>query len=93
MSAEGAGRCHCKATPDNLWLINGVWESAQRLEESKCHCCLQEGEDPGSYRLVSLTLILGKVIEQLMLLPISWHMKDKKVISSSHIDSPRGSQA
>lgn len=38
----------------------------------------------GNYRLaVSLTLIPGKVMEQLILESISRHMKDKK-ISSSH---------
>ena len=40
-------------------------------------------EDPGNYRLVSLTLIPGKVIEQLILQTISRHMKNKKVIWSS----------
>lgn len=79
-----------QATPNNLWLINGVWESSQRLQESKYHCCLQEWQDTGNYWLVSLTLILGKVIEQLVLLTISRHVKDKKVVSSSHIDSPKG---
>ncbi|KAK4826324.1 hypothetical protein QYF61_007409 [Mycteria americana] len=34
-------------------------------------------EDPGNYRLVSLTLIPGKVMEQLILETISKHTKDK----------------
>lgn len=42
MNAEGAGRCHSKATLDNLWLTVMFGRSAQRLEESKCHFCLQE---------------------------------------------------
>jgi len=37
-------------------------------------------EDAGNYRLVSLTLIPRKVIEQLILETISRHMMDKKVI-------------
>ena len=40
-------------------------------------------EGPGNYRLVSLTLILRKVMEQLILETISRHMNDKKVIGSS----------
>lgn len=39
--------------------------------------------DPENYRLVSLTLISGKVMEQLILEIISSHMKDKEVIRSS----------
>lgn len=35
-------------------------------------------QDPKSYRLVSLTLISGKVMEQLILEIISSHMKDKE---------------
>ncbi|KAK4811345.1 hypothetical protein QYF61_027574 [Mycteria americana] len=37
-------------------------------------------EDPGNYRPVSLTLIPGKVMEQLILDTISRHVKEKKVI-------------
>ncbi|GAB0210381.1 mitochondrial enolase superfamily member 1, partial [Grus japonensis] len=40
-------------------------------------------ENPGNYRLVSLTSVLGKVMEQLILETISRHMKNKKVIRSS----------
>ncbi|GAB0178858.1 mitochondrial enolase superfamily member 1 [Grus japonensis] len=35
-------------------------------------------EEPGIYKLVSLTLIPGKMTEQLILETISRHMKDKK---------------
>lgn len=40
-------------------------------------------QDPESYRLVSLTLISGKVMEQLIMEIISRHMKDKEVIRRS----------
>ena len=40
-------------------------------------------EDPGNCSLVSLTLIPGKVMEQLILETISRHSKDKKIIRSS----------
>ncbi|PKU46080.1 rna-directed dna polymerase from mobile element jockey- hypothetical protein [Limosa lapponica baueri] len=39
-------------------------------------------EDPGNYRPVSFTSILGKVKEQLILDVISKHVKEKKVIMS-----------
>ncbi|KFU89844.1 RNA-directed DNA polymerase from mobile element jockey, partial [Chaetura pelagica] len=37
-------------------------------------------EDPGSYRLVSLTSVSGIVMEQLVLGTISRHIKDERVI-------------
>ncbi|KAK4810736.1 hypothetical protein QYF61_007710 [Mycteria americana] len=40
-------------------------------------------EDPGNYRQVSLTLIPGKVMEQLILETTFRHTKDKKIVSSS----------
>lgn len=40
-------------------------------------------QDLENYRLVSLTLISGKVVEQLILEIISSHMEDKEVIGSS----------
>ena len=41
-------------------------------------------ENLGNYRPVSLTLILGKVTEQIFPETISKHTKDKKVNGSSH---------
>ncbi|KFP28511.1 RNA-directed DNA polymerase from mobile element jockey, partial [Colius striatus] len=37
-------------------------------------------DDPGNYRLVSLTSIPGKVMEQLILNVVTKHMKEKMVI-------------
>ncbi|PKU42809.1 rna-directed dna polymerase from mobile element jockey-like [Limosa lapponica baueri] len=40
-------------------------------------------EDLGNYRSVSLTLVPGKVIEQITLSAIMWHMKDNQTIRPS----------
>ncbi|KFQ81720.1 hypothetical protein N337_12249, partial [Phoenicopterus ruber ruber] len=37
-------------------------------------------EDPGHYRPVSLTLVLGKVMEQIILSAITRHVSDNQVI-------------
>ncbi|GAB0184021.1 mitochondrial enolase superfamily member 1 [Grus japonensis] len=47
-------------------------------------------EEPGNYRLVSLTLIPGKVMEQLIMETISRHMKDKKLLRSSQHGFTKG---
>ena len=35
-------------------------------------------EDPGNYRPVSLTLVLGKVMEQIIMIAIMQHVQDKQ---------------
>jgi len=47
-------------------------------------------EDPGTYRLLSLTLIAGKVMEQQILETISRHIKDKQIICSSQHNFTKG---
>lgn len=44
---------------------------------------------PGINRLVIVTMIPGKLMEQLYLESISSHMKDKKIISSSQSGLPQ----
>jgi len=40
-------------------------------------------EDPGSYRPVSLTSLSGKVMEQIILSAIIWHVQDNQMIKSN----------
>lgn len=40
-------------------------------------------ENLSNYRLVSITLVPGKVMEQMCLEAISSHVKDKKVVGNS----------
>jgi len=61
-------------------MITATGRSSQRLEESKCHSCLQKG--PAS-RPVSLTSIPGMVVEQLIWETILSYVKYQKIIRRS----------
>lgn len=47
-------------------------------------------EDPGNYRLFSLTSVLGKVMEKLMLEMLFRHMENKKASRSSQYGFIKG---
>ncbi|KFP94832.1 hypothetical protein N329_06578, partial [Haliaeetus albicilla] len=37
-------------------------------------------EDPGNYSPVSLTSVLGKIMEQFILIALTWHVQDSQAI-------------
>ena len=50
--------------------INRYWKSTRHLESSKCFPNLQKGEksDPSNYRPISMTCVLCKILEHILLL-------------------------
>ena len=50
-------------------------------------------EDPGNFRPVSLTLVLGKVMEQIGLREITWHVLDNRGIRPSQHGFTKGGPA
>ena len=47
-------------------------------------------EDPGNYRPVSLTSVPGKVMEQIVLREITWHVQDNQGIRPSQYGLTKG---
>ncbi|GAB0184770.1 mitochondrial enolase superfamily member 1 [Grus japonensis] len=69
-----------------------VYQQAWLTEEVPVDCKLanvmliyKKGrkEDPGNHRPVNLTLVLRKVMEQIILSVITWHVQDNQVIRTS----------
>lgn len=71
---------HCKVFLNNLGKV--PWNG----NKANIMLVFNKGklENPGSYRLVSLTSVPGKVMNQVILESIFKHRKDKKVTGSSH---------
>lgn len=78
ISSEGAGRCYCWPT-----IFERSWRTGELPENwKKAHVIpvFNKGkkEDPGNYRLASLTSIPGKAMEQLILEVISSMWKRRR---------------
>lgn len=68
-------------------LDHGNWEKSPRAGEKHVTPIFKKGGkkgDLGSFRLVSLTLIPGKLMDQLTLETVFRHIRDKEMISSQH---------
>ncbi|KAJ7407664.1 hypothetical protein BTVI_62456 [Pitangus sulphuratus] len=57
------------------WLTREVSDDWRLANVTPIHRKGQK-EDPGNYRPVSLTLVPGKVMEQIILIAITWHIQD-----------------
>ena len=69
-------------------MFERLWQSCEVPEDWKkvnVTAVFKKGkkEDLGNYRMVNLTSVPGKVMEQLILEIVSRHMEDKKVIRSN----------
>lgn len=78
MSPDGTSWCDFKATFYYLYLMASE-RVAQRLEECKYHSYLQKEQEKGQGER---TMMLGKVMEQIILEIISRYLKEKKIIES-----------
>ncbi|GAB0176192.1 mitochondrial enolase superfamily member 1 [Grus japonensis] len=64
------------------WLTGEVPVDCRIADVTPIHKKGQK-EDPGNYRPVSMTSVLGKVMEQIILSAITWHIQDNQVIRPS----------
>jgi len=76
-------------------IFEGYWRTGEMSEDwrkAKVTPIFKKGkkEDPGNYRMVSLTSIPGKVMEQLILEVIIKQVEEKKVIRSSQHGFTKG---
>ena len=76
-----------------LIIYEKSWQSgSHRLEKGKHNHIFKKGhkEDPGNYRLVSLTSVPGKIMEHILLETVLRHMVNKEVIGDSQQGFTRG---
>lgn len=87
MSADGAGKCLCKATLNYLGKIMAITRCSWTTEKKQTD---QDKQECGNYRPVSLTSIPGKVRKQVIPKYISNHIKENKLIESSQHGFTKG---
>lgn len=77
---ERAGRSAQQAAASHLPAALAEWRGLRWLEVGKRGTYLQEGPEGGS---VTLTLVLRKVMEQLILSAITWQVEDRQLTKPS----------
>lgn len=64
---EGTGKCDCQTTLQQIQKVTDVRWSPRWLEKAPHRFKKGRKEGPGKYRLVSLTTVLGKIVEKILL--------------------------